>query len=469
MEHKRRRVLTNVVGMGGISDRSLANVLNFVKDNPEAIEQEVKQRELSDVAMQNLRQAGECTHSFALKDGTPFEWPFLSLRRVIPWLCDRGPAFATILEETISRHGNLLGLVLYTDEFAPGQVLKIDNQRKSAVWHVSLRQFGPLLCHCDLWIAIAVLRSKFMLQIPDGLSAPTRVLLRDWFLGPQPLQTVGVAVRLKENAGPILVHFRLGAIIADEDALIRLWCSKSAAGTLPCFFCPVLAKDCQLKQRDPSLHDITSSEYAAIPKYTDEDKWKKTDTLIEAKSRMTATKFAEMEQGFGLKWAPQGILSDVQLRPFVRPVKFSRHDPMHVLYSNDIVGIDIWQYLLALKRECGRFLTDLREYASNPKWHACQSQPVNIVEVLAPIKEKMDRDALKGQASDFILLYPFVRFYAETEAPKAGAMEAPYDSLMVLCEILDLFKKAQEARDEEALKRIAKDMDFSFNPCLFKG
>lgn len=99
MENKRRRVLTDVVGMGGISDRSLAKVLNFVRDNPEAIEKEVKPRDLSNIALQNLRQAGECTHSFALKDGTPFQWPFLSLRRVMPWLCDRCPAFATILEK----------------------------------------------------------------------------------------------------------------------------------------------------------------------------------------------------------------------------------------------------------------------------------------------------------------------------------------------------------------------------------
>ncbi len=111
-----------------------------------------------------------------------------------------------------------------------------------------------------------------------------------------------------------------------------------------------------------------------------------------------------------------------------------------------------WQYLLALKRECGIFLTDLREYASNPKWHSCRSVQRNIVEVLDPIKENMERDALKGQASDFILIYPLVRFYAETEAPKAGAMEAPYDSLMVLCDILDLLKKGPRRERRRGLE-----------------
>ncbi len=197
MPGKRRRLLSEVSGIGGVSDASLNEILKFVKKHPEVVEEEPSHQRISEAATLNLKEAGAQKHTFLLKDGrSTFEWTFLPVRSALAFFCQKSQLFRRCLQDTIAEHGTMLDLVLYTDDFVPGIVLKLDSRKKSAVWHGSIRQFGPLLCHCEMWIAIATLRTTILADIPGNYSAVSRVLLRDMFLGAASLYTVGVALPL---------------------------------------------------------------------------------------------------------------------------------------------------------------------------------------------------------------------------------------------------------------------------------
>ncbi len=77
-------------------------------------------------------------------------------------------------------------------------------------------------------------------------------------------------------------------------------------------------------------------------------------------------------------------------------------------------------------------------------------------------KERSSQDHWKGQASEILAIYPLVRHFAQTEVARNG-MEDPLDSLMVLCEILDLLKAASRQPTAEQMEQIANDMEFAIS------
>ena len=118
----------------------------------------------------------------------------------------------------------------YCDGVTPGSALGHDNKRKSVVWYASFAQFGTHLCHEELWMTLAVARTRALKTHPAKLSGFTRLLLRDLFFS----QDVnGQGIRILGRTARVAFH----ALLADEEALSAMWHAKGSSGVMPCAIC----------------------------------------------------------------------------------------------------------------------------------------------------------------------------------------------------------------------------------------
>ena len=114
-------------------------------------------------------------------------------------MCSECPDFAVLLRDALVADDNHLSLVLYCDGVTPGSALGHDNKRKSVVWYASFAQFGTHLCHEELWMTLAVARTRALKTHPAKLSGFTRLLLRD--LWHWPGHCHGVSPALIQHVG----------------------------------------------------------------------------------------------------------------------------------------------------------------------------------------------------------------------------------------------------------------------------
>ena len=80
-------------------------------------------------------------------------------------------ALRTFFRSVCDKHTNRLGIVSYTDEITPGDVLLSENPRKSHALYWSILQFGyPALGDENAWITAVAVRSNTVVLIDGGLS-----------------------------------------------------------------------------------------------------------------------------------------------------------------------------------------------------------------------------------------------------------------------------------------------------------
>ena len=56
-------------------------------------------------------------------------------------------------------------IILYADGIAPGAALTPENRRKSVVWYASFLEFADLLSHEELWMTLAIVRTRALVAM----------------------------------------------------------------------------------------------------------------------------------------------------------------------------------------------------------------------------------------------------------------------------------------------------------------
>ena len=77
---KRQKLLQELSGVGGVSDKSMARVMQFVQQNPLVVEGPIANQQLGRAALKILDDIGTERHTFVLKDGTELGWTYLSYK-----------------------------------------------------------------------------------------------------------------------------------------------------------------------------------------------------------------------------------------------------------------------------------------------------------------------------------------------------------------------------------------------------
>ena len=159
--------------------------------------------------------------------------------------------------------------------------------------------------------------------------------------------------------------------MADEEALNAALYIKGASGTVPCaVLCSVVAKPCgsdvdagirSLTQRSSILVDISCCDADRIGCKSDADVWAHADeAAAAAKVGTTALKLEQQHKG--MNYNEEDILFDIPLRTHFKPATTTRVDPMHILFSNGLMGSEAMRFLHALNHAHGYYFKALREY-----------------------------------------------------------------------------------------------------------
>ena len=228
------------------------------------------------------------------------------------------------------------------------------------------------------------LRTKWIKTVKGGVSGLTRRILRDAFLGEKSVAIAGVDIP-PTRSGEVIwtVKIFFAAIIGDEEALNAMWFSKGASGMVPCISCHAVNKPLKkdndrgikpLSERDAAIVDISCPDISLVGLRSDEDIWKMCDELEEASGNPNKKILKDLEHVTGIKFDLDTLLYDKELRRFVGPASSVTSDPLHILFSNGLLGAEIMLFMDFLKKKyphgpqgIDNYFNELRSFAED--WH----------------------------------------------------------------------------------------------------
>ena len=143
----------------------------------------------------------------------------------------------SVLRECLPSESSPWGLVWYTDESQPGNVLSLDGHRKVWCVYFSLLQFGAQNLNCaDLWFVQGTLRTSCVHGIAGGFATIYSKCMEMFWGGATCLLKDGVRIWLgDEDCMWLFADFE--AMLGDERGIKSSWEFKGSSGIKPCFSC----------------------------------------------------------------------------------------------------------------------------------------------------------------------------------------------------------------------------------------
>jgi len=159
---KRRRLLSELAGLKFISHSALSAILRRLDASGELLPEGGASRFTIARAVNDQTSLATAhgqlfqTVEICLSDGATFTWEFPRPAALLSWMCESSPLFDTQLFELYAccpcTTSAPWSIVVYTDEAAPGALLRGDNTRKSHLWYWSFQEFGMgVLSREDAW------------------------------------------------------------------------------------------------------------------------------------------------------------------------------------------------------------------------------------------------------------------------------------------------------------------------------
>ena len=256
------------------------------------------------------------------------------------------------------------------------------------------------------------------------------------------------------EVGGVVVKVFLHAIIGDEEALSFMWNIKGSSGIVPCaVVCCVVNKPYHgdvergirsLAERSENIVSITCSDTSRFGLKTDNDVWSMIDNLVASQAHLPTPRFKEMQQRTGFNYQPDSLLFDVELRPYVHPATNNRFDPMHVIFSNGILGLEVMLFLRSARKAHGMYFAQVRAHFAETQWTSPKSRQgqCDFQGCFSEAKEASSNDFLKVGASDLLAVYPAFRHFVVEASSGSASLKREMDSLLLLLEVCDLIKAA---------------------------
>ena len=412
----KRRRLQEIIGIGGVSDSALCQIIGKLRSN--AINEPVNRQACNKAALASIRGSQQKL-GLPLIDGGTWDWHYLLPQAVLRKSLAESSVIAEAYRDALSRRANSSqspwSMILYFDELTPGQVLRPDNKRKTMSVYTSFVELGPhLLSRTQFWSTIAVARTSMIRKVVGGWSRMLRDLLRAAFAGQETFES-GVLVYA---GGPQLFFARLSNVIADEAALKLALDCKGASGLRPCPGCKnVMLRGCDIACRDSSgyLVEITCADMNKFDWASDVDIFDAIDLLLRSKDTMGVGAFGRLEMSSGFNHNPDGLLADLQMRAHCRPASTLTFDPMHCLWSNGVVAVEVHCLLIKMVSNTKFTWRDLQDFC-RAEWQFpafCRAKGRAIHEVFNDSREKSSKDSFKAGATELLIVLPLVMHFAE--------------------------------------------------------
>ena len=302
------------------------------------------------------------------------------------------------------------------------------------------------------WLVGPWVQIVYMLSLGSfGHMGQLLIIVALGFVIPQGFTDAGVVVDTVE--GPTLLFAENGKLIADGKAAAMTLSVKGNSGFLPCHLCAnVLMKgalsnpDFPLDNPDNKLVELTQPTLTGCIANTDDSIFKNADELhrlhtLWQQKKLTKGKYELAEKATGLKYNPQGLLWDLQLRNICRPIDFALDDWSHVYLCKGIGGDAIWCLLAQIKTRVGNQLyARLREEVCAWSWPRHRSsQCKNTWQIFSEKRAKSNSDAngWKSSSSELLSVAPILLNWASTHF--GTSLPGEVESFRRLCAIIDYF------------------------------
>lgn len=363
----------------------------------------------------------------------PYVCPFALLY----YMCSLSDHFAALLRESLS--GGPGRLIMYIDEFRPGNVLRPDKGRACQCVYWTLVDFPAWFRTRDAgWMTALCARTSVVTECPGQVSGLLRALLHQFYS--QDGHNLARTGLLAPFGGEtFLVRASFAGFLGDEKALKEVYNVKGASGSKPCLNCKniFVQRAGAGVENDPYIRDLTTPRFRELDLHTDESIFEMVDMLRNGKERLTVAEFKTLQQALGLNFNADGLLFDPQIRGIVSPATGTFWDWMHVLLSNGVAGLEVHQLLCAVRLE-GIGLEDVDALVSN------FIVPKGRTGLTGNFFQSRMRDSADGSirafASEFFLILPLLRFFCEEVLVPARRLQQHIRCFMLLCQIVAMCK-----------------------------
>lgn len=435
----------------GVTDAMLGRILSSLKSHTEVLEasgsSDRVRKDLSEFAMGTLASVAQAIE-LPMEDGSTFQWEFASPVKLLRLMLDTCAVFRDMFLRTtaaaVGRH-EPLSIILYHDEFTPGQVLKPDNRRKTTSFYFTFAEFGDFIRSEYAWMTVAVLRHSISSHVVGGLSCATKFIMRSFFFGEENFFS-GALLPL---ASPTIVFAKFACFIADESAIKHTYSCKGASGLLPCMKCKnVVLAEHGLVENDSGRYLVDILATSGFDFATDADIWQKFDMLAALHAGgATKAKVEQLEKATGFNLSPTGLLGDLDLRAHVLPITHTSYDPMHCIFSNGIGSQEMHLVLKLCSQHLGIAFSHLESWCGAWKSPAHTDSKVASA-VFSSRREGASKDGFKGIASELVAIFPLVRHFIEVLVrPRCPeAMKSALESFSMLCSIVSLLNAMKRDR-----------------------
>lgn len=368
-------------------------------------------------------------------DGTTFSWQLARPQALLRKMVSASSSLKRIMSKA-DGSAQPWRLVFNLDEVTPGNIAAPTNYRKFVAFYFTFAEFGAqLIRNQDFWFQTAILRSSIVKEIPGGLSTIMKEFLKTFVEGREAFNTQGVAIDAAN--GPFLFYAVPSRLVADGAALSAVFDANSAAATKPCFWCTNVLKPGTFEDQLDGFVDTTCTDTAKIILHTDKSIWRTFDDLAALKPRNNKTTFQRIQQSYGFKHNPRGLLMDLELRRIIRPLEFHTADWPHIYLQHGVANIEMWHLLRRLKLKISLLQDDVRSW----KWPASISHLGKMAWQAFTDRRKESSASehyWKCSISELMLICPIVLHHARTAA--GNGFDAEVASFEKLCYILDLIR-----------------------------
>jgi len=270
------------------------------------------------------------------------------------------------------------------------------------------------------------------------------LLLRCFFMEPCKFLTTGIPLML---SSPCLLRARFTHLIGDEAALKSVWHSKGAGGLRPCILCRNVMKiGSDLVAGQDYLIEATCGDTARFDLARDEHIWAAFDLLKASHSTMSKVAFETLEKATGFAYDPDSLLADEQLRTYVKPASSMTMDWMHNFLQSGTASVEIHAFLSQCRSELGVTFENIAALArADWSWPKAQKNH-KLRDIFTPRREQSCQDSFKASASETLLAYPLLRYFAETIVLPTSKLDKECDSFLAMCGLLDVLLSAKKGK-----------------------
>ena len=448
----KRRKVSELLRTHGITGRALAELGKKISQQPDVVEH-VTRRNIQNTITDVLNAVSTTIQLPLDGGGAPFEWTLAQVDKLLNHMCRESTSYRERFAEAVSSaRGAPLKLVLYADEITPGDALALRHDRKFWIFFFSFIEFGVAHLHNEeLWLPLGALRTKVVSnRVDGGISCVVRLLLREMFFGPSRLASSGAPVALA-NGTSVMVRARVGKLIADMDAHKGILCLRGANGWRPCLKCKnVVMKSASVDGDGGYFVDICCHEFARFDAHLDDDVWKLWDDLAAAKAtaglpgHLSKGDFEILDKASGFNYHPNGLLDDKELRAIVKPSAMS-YDSMHNLWSNGIVGWEVFGFTKACKSKANINFPDFHKFTR--RWQFPRgSIGTTTHNMFSPGHQTACKKSFKAGASELTSLIQIVVAFAEENVVGIESLEREVASLRACGLLASAFMDVKRGR-----------------------